>query len=212
MIIGLDFDNVMVKSCALKAKLAQMVFGVMIPPALFRRGTITASRAILDGKKFQILTDKQYLELRRRIYKDINIAYELESVNGSLASGQAAESDSFNFIKALALDGHNLFCLTSHQGLGLAIAKKCIAINKLPIDCYGAGYRNTKAALAKKLKLDAYMDDDLEKLLPLVGIVPHLFLLDWAFNKHVKEDAELIERVRWSQFYERIRELSRKKT
>lgn len=45
-----------------------------------------------------------------------------------------------------------------------------------------------------KIGLDLYVDDDFDKLEPLVGVVPHLFLFSWGYNAH-EEVGTIAKRV-----------------
>lgn len=192
--ILVDFDNTMVKSALLKAFLAKKLFGVDIPPALFRKRMVVNS--------WKLLTKEQYQIIREKVYRDITTAYRLQPVDGSL-----------HFVRALIDEGHFVACVTSLQGFGVKIAKEYFAWHKLPIECYGVGYGKSKVKRAMALKADAFFDDDPHKLEKLAGAVPYLFLHDWLYNRSFRINPDIIERVgdeetcAWEKFYERIHEI-----
>lgn len=192
--IIVDFDNVMVKSALLKAFWANKLFGVNIPPAFFRK------RMVVDS--WGLLTQKQYQMIREKVYRDIFTAYHLRPVDGSL-----------HFVRALIEEGHFVACITSLQGFGVNIAREYFLRHKLPINCYGVGYGKSKAKRALALRADVFFDDDPHKLEKLSGLIPHLFLHDWIYNRRIKIDPDIIERVgdentcAWERFYERIHEI-----
>jgi len=192
--IGIDFDNTTVKSGKLKSDYAWNFFRKNIPPPMFRRKWVVNS--------LKILTFKEYQQIREAIYKNIKTAYRLDDVDGAL-----------HFLRALIEEGHYITVITSQQGFGLKIVKAYLARHKLAINYVGVGYGKTKANAAKRLKLDVFMDDDVHKLEKLVGVVPYLFLHDWAYNGNDQVDPNVIERVgdehicAWERFYERIHEI-----
>lgn len=191
-----DFDNTTVKSSLLKAFWTKKLFGKDIPPEIFRK------RMVVNA--WNLLTKEEYCLLRKVVYKDITTAYRLQPVDGSIEA-----------ITALLEEGHFMACVTSQQGFGLEIAKEYFSYRKLPIACYGVGYGKSKAKRALKLKGDVFFDDDPHKLLQLQGVVPYLFLHDWAFNRAIKVDPDIIERAgskdtcAWERFYERIHQLEK---
>lgn len=194
--IGIDFDNTTVKIGQLKADFAWKFFHKNIAPAMFRR------KLVVNALK--ILTDKEYQRIREAVYKNIQAAYQLEDVDGAL-----------HFLRALIKEGHFVTVITSRQGFALKIVKAYLARHKLAINYVGVGYGKTKANAAKKLKLDVFMDDDSHKLERLVGVVPYLFLHDWVYNRNIRVDSAVIERVgdehtcAWEKFYERIHEIEK---
>ena len=75
------------------------------------------------------------------------------------------------------------------------------------MDIAGVNLGVTKAKACKGL--DVYVDDDLDKLEPLVGIVPNRFLFSWGYNQHIDVPPSTAKRVdSWQQFYQEIRGLN----
>jgi len=69
-------------------------------------------------------------------------------------------------------NGHNVTVITARDGIGLEIAKEWTLKEGILLDFIGVGYGGSKATAASGL--DIYMDDDLDKLEQLIGIVPRL--------------------------------------
>lgn len=57
--------------------------------------------------------------------------------------------------------------------------------------------------------LDVYVDDDLDKLEYLVGIVDHRFLFSWEYNKHLTTKDIASRVTSWRELYSRISDLSK---
>ena len=73
----------------------------------------------------------------------------------------------------------------------------------LPLVAVGGGASKAKACSG----LNVYMDDDLDKLEPLVNIVPNRFLFSWGYNSHVWE-GNIAKRISsWQDFYKEIEKL-----
>ncbi|HLC39014.1 MAG TPA: hypothetical protein VJJ80_02755 [Patescibacteria group bacterium] len=52
-----------------------------------------------------------------------------------------------------------------------------------------------------------YIDDDIDKLAPLVGIVPYLFLFSWPYNL-AEDERNIAKRIfSWQEFYREIQQL-----
>jgi hypothetical protein len=106
------------------------------------------------------------------------------------------------FVRQLQKKGHELQIVTSREPEACDIAREWMTIQKLQLELVGVGYGNSKADATTGF--DVYVDDDLDKLEPLVGIVPHLFLFSWGYNQHVNEYG-IGERVSsWEELYRNI--------
>ncbi len=186
--IGLDFDGVFSDTGRLKSETAKKLYRVDIPPERFKKELLLA-----DG----LITEKQYRTLQRIIYEMVGIGLTMEPVEGVQ-----------EFIPKLLEEGHEVIIVTSRDGKGAEIAKRWIKKHSIPWLLFiEVGQRNDKS---KHLKgFDIFIDDDLDKLEPAVGIVPHLFLFSWGYNKHVDE-TEFITRINsWKEFYEIISKIAR---
>lgn len=67
---------------------------------------------------------------------------------------------------------------------------------------YIIGYGNSKVSAANGL--DFYVDDDLDNLKPLIGVVLHLFLFSWGYNAHVEVGDVVKHLASWKELYRTI--------
>ena len=179
MRIGLDFDGVICDSGKLKSEGAKALYGIDIPPAKFKK-------EIVVGGKY--LTLEQYRELQEVIYGTRTAGLLMEPVVGVLS-----------FLPRLVDDGHRVLVITSRAEVSLEIAKEWSTQQKLRLDFVGVGYGNSKADAANGL--DLFVDDDLDKLKPLIGVVPHRFLFSWGYNAHVDPGTVAKRIVSWRELY-----------
>lgn len=164
MNIGFDFDGVFTDCGKLKSAAAKGLYGVDILPENFKRELVV-------GKG--ILTTEQYSKLQQVIYETREWGLRMEMVDEGIP----------NYLNHLVREGHKLVVVTSRGGAALNVAKEWS--RRQNIDHYfelvGTGGQSKVEALRG---FDLYVDDDLGKLEPLVGIVPHLFLFSWGYNMH----------------------------
>ena len=185
MKIGLDFDGVISDCGKLKSDGAKKLYGVDIPPAKFKK-------EIVVGEKH--LTMEQYRELQKIVYETREIGFLMEPVDGVL-----------HFLPRLVADGHTVLIVTSRDEVGMEIAKEWSTRQGLSLNFVGVGYGNSKAGAANGL--DVYVDDDFNKLEPLVDVVPHRFLFSWGYNAH-EEVGDVAKRLTsWEELYRTIRTL-----
>ena len=185
MKIGLDFDGVISDCGKLKSDGAKKLYGVDIPPAKFKK-------EIVVGEKH--LTMEQYRELQKIIYGTREIGFLMEPVDGVL-----------HFLPRLVADGHTVLVVTSRGEVELEIAKEWSTRQRLQLNFAGVGYGNSKASAASGL--DFYVDDDLDKLEQLVGIVSHRFLFSWGYNTHVDIGTVANRVASWEELYRTIQTL-----
>lgn len=185
MKIGLDFDGVIINQGKLKADGAKKLYDVDIPPAQFRRELVVGRG---------LLTVEQYRKLQENIYGMFEGMELMEPVKDVLV-----------YLPWLIVQGHAMLVITSRNEEGLCSAKEWSAQQGLLLDFVGVGQGNSKAEAARGL--DVYIDDDLDKLEPLVGIVPHLFLFSWEYNKHVDVGSVARRVASWKKFYSIIQSL-----
>lgn len=185
MNIGLDFDGVISDCGKLKSDGAKRLYGVNIPPAKFKKEIVVGERH---------LTMEQYRELQKIIYGTREIGFLMEPVDGVL-----------RYLPRLVADGHAVLIVTSRGEVELEIAKEWSTRQGLQLDFVGVGYGNSKAGAA--VGLDLYVDDDLDKLEPLVGVVPHRFLFSWGYNAHV-DGGSIAKRIAsWEELHQTIQAL-----
>jgi hypothetical protein len=172
MKIGFDFDGVVADCGRLKSDAARELYGLDIPPEKFNKKDVIAGR---------YLTPDQYSEFQRIIYTTREIGLCMQPVAGMLES-----------IPQLLAVGHTLRIVTSRDGEGLSIAQEWSRQRGIVLDFVGVGRGVSKAAACQGL--DIFVDDDLEKLRPLINVVPHRFLFSWGYNAHtdVGNDAKRV--------------------
>lgn len=181
MKIGLDFDGVIANSHQSKACIAKERFGVSIKLADFRK-EIVVDRGLL--------TADQYREVG---VLAMNGSHSIPVVEGAPL-----------YIPLLLNDGHQLAVITSRTEEYLESGKVWMSENGFPdLAMTGVGYGLPKTQSCTGL--DIYVDDDLEKLLPLIGVVRNLFLFSWPWNAHETEPREIIRISCWWELYNLIR-------
>lgn len=182
MKIGIDFDGLLSDCGLLKSEAALELYGVEIHPHQFKRELVVGRG---------LLTHDQYRELQYKIYGTRPLGFSMKPVPGA-----------FVYIRQLLRDGHDLLVVTSRSGEQLAIAEEWTNDLGLDLPFVGVGYGKSKAQAARGL--DVFIDDDLDKLEPLVGVVPHRFLFSWGYNKHLSEGAVASRVASWQEFYAKV--------
>lgn len=183
MKIGLDFDGVISDCGRLKCEGAKKLYGIDIPPERFKTELVVGNG---------ILTLEQYRYLQKQIYENRDMALAMLPVDG------VAE-----FVPRLQQEGYDLMVVTSRNEAGCEIAKEWIRKQNLMLKLVGVGGEG-KAGDCRGL--DVYVDDDWDKLEPLLVVVPHLYLFSWGYNQLISIDDSL--RVHsWEELYEKIRGL-----
>lgn len=157
MNIGLDFDCVIADTGVMKQTVAREMFGVEVPLDLCSK-----ERIVEAG-----LTPEQYELVLKETYKRTP---RLDPVKDSL------------FYTTLLKGDNKLKIITSRDGELLSLASKWLSGRSFRIPIEGVGRGNSKQPACSGL--DVFIDDDLDKLLPLVGSVKHLLFFRWPFNKH----------------------------
>lgn len=187
MRIALDFDGVLADCGNLKSLQAKKLFDVDISPEKFKKELVVKELAGDAGE----LTMVQYRELQGVIYGTREVGLTIEPVPFMQ-----------EHIGILLDEGHYLHVVTSRVGLQLEIAEEWAAKHGIEIGFTGVGYGISKAKATKGF--DLYIDDDLDKLEPLVEVVPHRYLFSWGYNQHVDE-TDIATRVEsWKEFYEHV--------
>jgi len=182
--IGLDFDGVITDCGDLKSIAAVGLYGVEIPPEDFKK-ELVVGKGLLDAK--------QYRELQRVIYETKEWGFRMKMVEGV----------QFH-LNHLVREGHKLVVVTSRGGASLDIAKEWSHQQDIEhyLEFVGTGGQSKVEALRC---FDLYVDDDLDKLEPLVGIVPQLFLFSWGYNKHCLNEGVAKRVSSWVELYHVIK-------
>jgi hypothetical protein len=194
MKIGLDFDGVISDCGALKRVAAKKMFGVDIPVANFKKEIVVGGG---------LLTMTQYRALQDEIYGTYELGMTAEPVPGALAA-----------IPRLRADGHDILVVTSRTGTMLDIARAWTKKCGLTLDFVGVGHDvgHDKSKAAAAAKLDFFVDDDLDKLEPLVDVVPHRFLFSWPYNA-AADVGDIATRVSsWEELLTRVAALEKMRT
>lgn len=185
MQIGLDFDGVITDCGKLKSEGAKKIYGVDISPERFKK------ELVIDKG---ILTAEQYKHVQSQIYETRELGFLMDPVPGVV-----------EYTDRLHVDGHDLKIITSRGENAGSIALDWMKKQGLVIPMVTVGGGKSKADFCTSL--DVYIDDDLDKLEPLVGIVPHRFLFNWGYNQHINEIGVAKRVYSWKDFYTQIREL-----
>jgi uncharacterized HAD superfamily protein len=181
MNIGLDFDGVISDCGRLKSDAAKKLFNKDIPSAKFKR------ELLIDGG---LLTAEQYTELQKTIYGTREIGMLMEPIQDVLI-----------YLPKIITEGHKVTIITSRGETSLEIAKEWAVLKNLRLNFIGVNGGN-KADASRGL--DLFIDDDLDKIEPLVGIVPHLFLFSHGYNEHINTGGIAQRIFSWKEFYEII--------
>lgn len=158
MKIGLDFDGVIADYGRLKSDEAKRLYGIKIPPERFRRRLVTGAG---------ILTYEQYNSFIDKICETREIGLAMLPVNGIM-----------EYLPKLQDEEHDLIVITSRNEIASEIAKEWIKLKGLNLPLIGLGSLNKVDACHG---LDVYIDDDLDRLEPLVNVVPHRYLFSWGY-------------------------------
>lgn len=183
--LGFDFDGVFTDCSKLKSYAARTLYNKEIPPEQCNW------QHIVNGG---ILTAEQYRELQRQIYGERAFVSRTEAVPGAISYAQ-------RFQQA----GHNVKIVTARTDEWAYLAREWLLERGAHIPLT-ATRRRDKTEACKGL--DLFVDDDLDKLLPLIRTVKHLYLFSWPCNQNTPLPRE-IQRVRsWYDIHTTIGVLS----
>lgn len=187
MEIGLDFDGVIMDCGQLKSDGAKKIYGFNISPSQFKK-------EIVIGQG--LLTAAQYRDLQKIIYETREVGFLMQPV-----------SDVLIYLPKLIEQGHKVKVITSRENQALEIAQQWSNRKGLNLNFVGVGYGNDKTGAATGL--DLYVDDDLDKLTPLVGVVPHRFLFSWGYNAHINPGSVANKISSWRELYNTVRSIKK---
>ena len=186
MKVGLDFDGVLSDCGQLKSDGAKKLFGVYIPPEKFKKELVIGS-----GQ----LSLEQYRLLQSQIYGNYEIGMTMQPVKGVL-----------EFLPKMMSNGYDLTVITSRGEPESKIAKDWLQKHNIEIKIIAVGGGRSKAEACKGL--NAYIDDDIQKLEPLVGIVPYRYLFSWGYNEHIMVGKETAKRINsWRDFFNELEDI-----
>lgn len=182
MEIGVNFDNTFVELGPLKSRVALWILKKDIPPEKFRRDII-----IQEG----LMTENEYYQLKLNIYGDKEFGMGMELVDSVLY-----------YLSRLMTDGHTISIVTLRHGIELEIAKEWCFARGIEFDLIGVEPEQAKADVAEGF--DAFVDDDINELNSLVGIVPNRFLFSWGYNLDVETSGVATRVKSWEDLYRQI--------
>ncbi len=160
---GFDFDGVIADTIHLKRRLAKELHGVSIPEEKFKEYMV-----INEG----YLTRDQYRDLMAVVCGDPVFGIQALELPGAVDT-----------LRALQNRGDQIRLVTSRFGPEVDVIHAWLQERGLALECVAVGYGNDKAAAVEGF--DIYVDDDLPKLMPLIGHIPKLFLFSQPHNKQV---------------------------
>lgn len=170
MNVGIDFDGVIANTPKLEADLTKKIYNKSIPVGMFSKKFVISSK---------LLTLDQYNNIEKSVLYSEHIGLNVEEVLGAIEA-----------IKEFKKRGILVKIYSDREEGGIKIIKKWLFNNSLDIEIESAN--NT-------VKLDAYVSDDLEKLVALKALTKSLFLFIRDSNKDV-ETGNIIWRVKtWKE-------------
>jgi len=183
MRVGIDFDGVVTDCGRLKSEGILQLYGITIAPDDIKTELVV-------GKG--ILTLEQYRHMQHSVYSTREIGLGMAPVTGAL-----------EYIQLLQREGYDITVITSRTELQASIAREWLEARNLELRMVAVGGGRSKAEACAGI--DAYIDDDADKLEPLVGVVPHRFLFSWGYNRHIDMPDTVAKRVAsWQEFYETL--------
>lgn len=180
MKIGLDCDGVILDSQSFKPIAAREMFGIDIPLKFFSR-----ERIVERG-----LSIEQYERVKARVYE------------GDFDNRTLPVSEAVLYIRILLGERNQIKVITSRDGRILQSAITIMSRHSINLPVTGLGYEISKMEACQGL--DLYVDDDLDKLVPLIGIVSHLLLFSWPFNQHEQVPRKIVRVSSWWEIYNYI--------
>ena len=181
--LGFDVDGVVINISELKAWIIKKEFKITIPSWQCRRKIIVPN----------VLTKDQYLKVQGAVFNS-DLGLLANPISGALF-----------YILKLFEEGHQIIEITSRKENGVEIARKWFSSRNINIEVMTKDERGSKVKAATGL--DLYVDDDLHKLMPMIGVGKHLFLFNHRHNE-IKKEPSSIKRVdSWEDIYEKIKEI-----
>jgi len=183
--IGIDFDGVIANARKLKSKTANLLFGIDIPSSQFTRKMVVGAG---------LLSAEQYLEIQKKIYLDREIGLSIEPIEGAL-----------KYISRLLDEKYSVEVITARHGISLDIGREWAKRHSLMVKFTGIGYGNEKDSAT--IGMDVFVDDKIERLIPLVKIVPNLFLLHEGNLDTTSHSLTAAHVTSWRELYYKIRNI-----
>jgi uncharacterized HAD superfamily protein len=190
MKLGFDFDSVITDSRKLKAEYARKLYGMDIPYQTFKWYPLVTTG---------IMTPEQYTTVQRAVHRGEQESQRMEAVEGVL-----------EYLPKLIKE-HDARIVTARDGESAELARRWLEKRNLEIELLGVGDKVTKAAGCQGL--DLFVDDDWDKLEPLIDVVPHRYLFTWEYNKDINVPERIAKRVSsWKEIYTIVQEGKNERT
>jgi uncharacterized HAD superfamily protein len=114
---------------------------------------------------------------------------------------------SLSTIRALKDSGQGVMIVSNRTPRAAEFAAKWLKLRHLPVPFIPVIAGEHKTETIKGLPLSSYTDNDVENLVPLIGHIPHLFLLTTPHNAK-REIPDGVTRVKnWTELHERLKEI-----
>ncbi|MEI6477626.1 MAG: hypothetical protein WCO52_01410 [bacterium] len=160
MNIGLDFDGVIADYASLKIRVSRELFGVEIPPEDMHGRTVVEK---------DLLSLSQYRAVQEVACTSPSYVLSMNEIPGAIKG-----------ITALQNMG-TVRIITSRPGKSLEMARKWLSSHDITCECVGVGRDTSKQGALKEEAV--FVDDDIEKLEHLKGLVPKLILFGQKYNR-----------------------------
>lgn len=184
MKIGLDFDGVISDAGELKKKYIRILYEIGMPIEETER-----AEAVRRG-----VTNSQYTAIQRLIYNDKTVSLSARIIPHAIDT-----------MKRLSGEGHSLTIITSRYDIGVDHVREWLRREGFG-DLEVANTQYTpKTDACRERGIEVFLDDDLPKLEPLVGTVPHPFLFTAPYNKDIEVPSGIGRVKDWNDFYEKIK-------
>ncbi len=182
MKIGLDFDGVFTDCGKHKMNLALKLFHQPIASEDFRKEIV-----LNNGW----LSPDQYQQVQDAVYDSMEYGLDIPEVDKC-----------FDYLKKLLFQGNEAVIVTSRHGLGLEVARTWLLRRGWNLPILNTPHPLPKTELVRGC--DVYIDDDLDKLELMIGMVPNLFLMHWGYNSQDVVNGSIKRIYSWADFYEKV--------
>jgi len=173
--IGVDFDGVLADTTALKQEQALQLFGVKLLAHECKEQIVV---------KKNLMSREQYRAVMERVCAHPEIGLRMQMIEGGV-----------EYLRKLIQTTETIRVITARSGQELEVARIWCMNNGLNLDFVSVGYGGSKVTAADGL--DVYIDDDVSKLLPLVGLVPRLYLFHQSYNADIDLPLEIKRVFSW---------------
>jgi len=186
--VGLDFDGVLWNFAELKHRVLYDLFG-----RTMSIGRETHDFMIADG----VVTEEEYWELARVLCTTTRYLSDMTPLPGM--------STYLPHIRTLSRDVE-FRVVTLRTPEGAVIAQRWIDSLCLGVKVESANAAGTKGPHADGLHV--FVDDTLEHLHEVEGIVPHRFLFSWNYNNHHGPSDGIVRVRSWKELFDHLKAIA----